>query len=303
MKDERRNYVIVGGFVVAMVVGLVLWLALISGRTGSVDPYWIRYSNVMGLNEGTKVLFEGYPVGVVNQISPLPADEGGGFRIDVSVSESWPIPDDSVAAVKAGGLLAAVVVEIAGGDSKQLLEPGSQIPSSDVGSLMEALSSVADQVKRLADDVKPVMDSLSERVPEIMDEAQQVFSRLGEITDRLDGVVSGQNVDHIGNIFSNLDETTANTAKLSASLQETQVRLDELLVSLDATVGENREDLHRAVADLRSALAQVADYMPSIAQNLESSMRNLNEFTRVVRQNPGVLLRGRSVGDDPEASP
>ncbi|MFP8874291.1 MAG: MlaD family protein [Myxococcota bacterium] len=303
MKDERRNYVIAGGFVVAMVVGLVLWLALISGRTGSVDSYWVRYRNVMGLNDGTKVLFEGYPVGAVDRISPLPASEGGGFRVDVNLTASWPVPDDSVAAVTAGGLLAAVVVNIRGGDSKQLLAPGSEIPGSEKGSLIEAFSSVADQVKGIADDVKPVLDSLSERVPEIMDEAHDLVSQLNALAERLDGIFSDPNVDHIDNIFTNLDETTANTAHLSADLQETQARLDKLLISLDTTIGENREDLRRVAMDLRSSLEQVSDYIPTIVQNLESSMRNLNEFTSVIRQNPGVLIRGRTVGDDPEASP
>jgi phospholipid/cholesterol/gamma-HCH transport system substrate-binding protein len=38
--------------------------------------------------------------------------------------------------------------------------------------------------------------------------------------------------------------------------------------------------------------------MDAISSNLESTSRNLDEFSRQVRENPGVLLRGRDGADD-----
>ena len=49
MRDDRRNYIVVGVFVIAMVVGLVLWIAKISGGAGATDAYYIRYDAVPGL--------------------------------------------------------------------------------------------------------------------------------------------------------------------------------------------------------------------------------------------------------------
>ena len=302
MKDERRNYIIAGFFVMTMVVGLVLWLALLSGGTGATDAYWVRYQNVMGLNAGTKVLFEGFPVGSVDSVAPLPASLGGGFRVDIVVQEDWPIPEDSVAAVTAGGLLAAVVINIRAGESQEMLPPGDEIESSEAGSLLGALASVAEQVKSMSEGIEPILDSLAVRIPTIMDETQELVTSLSATAKRLDAALSAGNVKHVDNIFANLDQTVSNTAKLSADLQETRRQLDAVLVSIDSTVVDNREDLRRSVIDLRSSLEEISRYIPAIAQNLESSMRNLNEFTGVIRENPGVLLRGRRVGDDPGSS-
>jgi phospholipid/cholesterol/gamma-HCH transport system substrate-binding protein len=302
MKDERRNYIIAGFFVMTMVVGLVLWLALLSGGTGATDAYWVRYPNVMGLNAGTKVLFEGFPVGSVDSVAPLPASLGGGFRVDIVVQEDWPIPEDSVAAVTAGGLLAAVVINIRAGESQEMLPPGDEIESSEAGSLLGALASVAEQVKNMSEGIEPILDSLAVRIPTIMDETQELVTSLSATAKRLDAALSAGNVKHVDNIFANLDQTVSNTAKLSADLQETRRQLDTVLASIDSTIVDNREDLRRSVIDLRSSLEQISRYIPTIAQNLESSMRNLNEFTGVIRENPGVLLRGRRVGDDPGSS-
>jgi phospholipid/cholesterol/gamma-HCH transport system substrate-binding protein len=43
----------------------------------------------------------------------------------------------------------------------------------------------------------------------------------------------------------------------------------------------------------------VARHIDAIAADLERSSRNLAEFTRQVRENPGVIVRGRERGDGP----
>ena len=39
MNNNKVNYVIVGGFVLAMLAGLIVSLALLTGRTGATDGY------------------------------------------------------------------------------------------------------------------------------------------------------------------------------------------------------------------------------------------------------------------------
>ena len=195
-----------------------------------------------------------------------------GFRVDIVVQEDWPIPEDSVAAVTAGGLLAAVVINIRAGESQEMLPPGDEIESSEAGSLLGALASVAEQVKSMSEGIEPILDSLAVRIPTIMDETQELVTSLSATAKRLDAALSAGNVKHVDNIFANLDQTVSNTAKLSADLQETRRQLDAVLVSIDSTVVDNREDLRRSVIDLRSSLEEISRYIPAIAQNLESSM-------------------------------
>ena len=101
MGNDQRNYLIVGSFVIAMLAALVIWISLLTGRTGATDRYHVHYANVMGLAEGSEVLFEGYPVGLIDRISAAGGGEDRRFRVDVDVRRGWPIPADSVASITA----------------------------------------------------------------------------------------------------------------------------------------------------------------------------------------------------------
>jgi phospholipid/cholesterol/gamma-HCH transport system substrate-binding protein len=57
-------------------------------------------------------------------------------------------------------------------------------------------------------------------------------------------------------------------------------------------VSENDEEVNQAVSDLRSSLRTVAQHVGTIVYNLESTARNMNEFSREIRENPGLILRG-----------
>ena len=54
MREDTRNFVVVGTFVITMLVALITWIALLSGRTGATDDYHIVYDNVMGLKTGVQ---------------------------------------------------------------------------------------------------------------------------------------------------------------------------------------------------------------------------------------------------------
>ena len=99
MRNERRNYLVVGVFVTLMLAALIVWLAALSGRTGATDRYDILWRSVTGLKEGAEVLFDGYPIGTVRGIEPVNADGSGGFRVDVAVRRGRSM------AKRAGGML------------------------------------------------------------------------------------------------------------------------------------------------------------------------------------------------------
>ncbi len=136
MRDERRNYLLVGTFVIAMGVVLIAWIAVLSGLTGATDRYHVVYDNVMGLARGTEVLFEGYRVGFVDGISRTEVEGRQRFRADIRVRRGWRIPEDSVAVITSGGLLSAVVIGIRSGESPTALAPGSEIEGEDAPSLI-----------------------------------------------------------------------------------------------------------------------------------------------------------------------
>ena len=70
MRDAQKSYIVVGIFVLVMLGALVGWLAVLTGRTGTTEAYYIEYENVMGLTEGAQILYGGYRVGQIEGISP-----------------------------------------------------------------------------------------------------------------------------------------------------------------------------------------------------------------------------------------
>ena len=105
MNTAKINYVAVGIFISVALVGMIVSMALLTGRTGSTDPYYSVYTNVTGVKFGTQVLYEGYPIGQVEDVVPIVQDGAMRFRVNYEVTEGWQIPDDSVARIGASGLL------------------------------------------------------------------------------------------------------------------------------------------------------------------------------------------------------
>ena len=77
-----------------------------------------------------------------------------------------------------------------------------------------------------------------------------------------------------------------------------------LFEQMNTVVSENREGVSNTVRnasdtvrDLQSSVQVVADNIDAIMHYLEGSGRNMQEFTREVRENPGVLFGGRSSED------
>lgn len=315
MKDSRINYVVVGAFMLSMLVALLVVVALLTGRTGAMDSYTTHLTNVTGLKPGTKVTFEGFPVGQIEGIAPLRSGNRTSFRVSLSVKEGWLIPSDSTARVAASGLLAAVAVDIRAGSSELMLKPGSEIPSGPAANIFAVMNDVAGQVSDLNQNaLKPLIATLSARVdslgkvletqaPELMANLLAVTGDLAQKTPRITAdvermtgtlstrVITDSNAERIR-------ETLDNLATMSHGLQDTRRKVDGLVGSLDRVVGGSREPVEQSLKDLRHTLQTVARNIDSVAYNLDGTTRNLNEFSRQLRDNPGLLIGGRGRGED-----
>ncbi len=96
MRSSKLNYLVVGLFVLAMIGALITTIAMLTGRTGAVDNYYAYYANVTGIKFGTQVVYEGFPIGQVEEVTPEEKVGRMLFRVDFSVIQGWRIPKDSV---------------------------------------------------------------------------------------------------------------------------------------------------------------------------------------------------------------
>ena len=322
MKSNRINYVIVGAFMLAMLVGLIVAVAMLTGRTGAADAYHTVYDNVTGIKFGTQVLYEGYPVGQVEEVTPIEEEGRMRFRVDLSVTEGWRIPDDSVAKVAAPGLLSAITVNIEAGTSPTGLEPGSRIKGEPAVNLLAVMSSVANDVGELAGTgIRPLLDNinravnsfgellekdaqeltreltaltldLAQRAPKIADNIEVLVEKMNLSTDQLQAFLNPKNRKKLEAILDNMETAATGFSQLTDELKETRRALDKVLDSVGTVIGDNRLDVEKSVVDLRYVVDSIARHIDTMNQNLEGAARNMYEFSRQIRQNPGLLLGG-----------
>lgn len=322
MRDNRINYIAVGAFVLLMLGSLLAVLVVMTGRTGATDRYFTVYDNVGGIQYGTQVLYEGYPIGQVAQVEPLRDNGGTRFRIALEIQEGWPIPVDSRALLAASGLLSAVTIDIRGGDADVFIPPGEIIPGSAGGSMFQALSDIAGEVQELSrTGIRPLLGTLNEYAqalqetvivdtPEIVADLRAVTETLAVMTPEIannladfsvkldERVLAEDNLESIEQTLDNMEFTTTQFAELATDLQTMSTEVRELLAAFSEIVENNRGDISSAAENLRYTLDTVAQNIDSITYNLEASSRNMLEFSRTIRQNPGLLIRSRPLEDE-----
>lgn len=292
MRDQRVNYVVVGGFVLLVLAGLVVTIALLAGRTGSVESYYTHFGNVIGLNVGTQVLYEGYKVGQIEGIELVEREGERVYRVEMSVRSDLRIAEGSTVYPTAPGFLSAMVLDIRGADAEATLPPGSEIEGVPAADVVAALSDVAGQFSQLTETtIAPMMEKLARSLP-------ATAENLESLSGNAASLIGPDNVERVGSILRNLDATTEEAATLIAELGETRAAVDRVLTRLDGIVASSEEPIDQAVLDFQYSLESVARHIDAVNHNLEGMSRNMNEFSREIRQNPGVLLGGKARPDD-----
>lgn len=310
MKRDNVNYLAVGTFVLIALTILLLTIYKLTGRAGDSDSYHVYYDNITGLTDGSRVTYEGYQIGFVAGVAPEQNGDGTRYRVTLNVKRGWHIPQDSVARIYSAGLLAETVINIEEGERHDArLEPGSEIAGQQGGDMFAALGSVATDIGSLTrDTLRPLLDNLNRqvtglggemetRVPRILDNVESMVAKLDKSAGALAQILNGDNSRRIGNILGDVESTATNFRTLSSNLQETQVQLDAVLSDAHGLVGSNQDDVRASVLSLRQALDSVAREIDGILYELNSASRNMNEFSRELRGNPGLLLKGGPAAD------
>ena len=128
--------------------------------------------------------------------------------------------------------------------------------------------------------------------PRILNELVAFTESLNQSLEPLQQILAQRNVDAVQSSILNMEETTGNLAAISRNLTETMVKVDNLTGNLDALVEDNKANVDQSLKDLQYTLSTVSATVDSIVHNLEGTTRNMNEFSRLIRQNPGLLLDG-----------
>lgn len=333
MRNHFLNYTAVGIFVSAMIVALVVSLSMLAGRTGPTDSYYVVLDDVTDVKYGTIVRFAGYPVGQVEDINPEHNEGKYRFRLRIAVQEGWKFPQDSVARIAASSFLAGKTLEINGGLASATIAPGGEIAGGTAADMFSLMAQVAGEIGDLSKsslkplvakigdiidrvgnttevNLKELMASLNSiahevntKTPAIVGNVETFSNQINAEMAKVDQLLSDKNIGAINNSLGHIERATSNAEEASKDLRSLGGQITAVADEIKALVADNRKSVDKSVADLEYVLRAVAQNIDSITHNLDGTTRNMNEFSRLIRQNPGLLLSGSNPETDKGLSP
>ena len=284
MRREKINYFLVGLFVISSMILLLAMLYKVTGAQAGAVSYYVVFDKLSNIKKGTGVSYGGYQVGRVNEIMPFRQQGKTQYKLHLQIKGDWLIPDDSVAQIVMPGLIADKMIEITEGTSSQMLKPEDTIKSRHTADMMELVNSIATELDRV--------------IPGLSEDLSGLFVKLNSSADQLALMLNDTNRNHINNAFLNADLATENLKTLSIGFNKVNLQLEEVLRRSNKILSVNDDDLRFTVVKLRESIGVISENIQSIMYNMETTTRNMNEFSRQLRDNPGVILSGKQPADE-----
>jgi phospholipid/cholesterol/gamma-HCH transport system substrate-binding protein len=311
--QSKREQAMVGAFVLIAAAVLVATIFALSGAFGgSASTFRAYFPFAGGLEPGSIVRYAGGPK--VGRVEKLQLDPGNPARMEItfSVRTDLPVKTDTRVKIMSLSPLGDNHLELVPGSEKaKLAASGTVLPSDpymDFNSLTAKINDIAPQAQEL-------LKTLNERATEL----KVTVDRMNDLmNDRnranLAGTLSetrGMIADNRPNIKSavqNLNTASQKFTPLIDDLRKTSAQANVALDHIDSLIGENREDLHKAVVELRRSLATVSDLtgkldqtldvnsenIDELLENLRHVSENLKEFTDTIKRRPYTLIRSSS---------
>ena len=284
----KRTRIHVGIFAIATLALGALVLVTFGGFHvfAHKHHYVVDFDDVLGLETGAGVYFNGIEVGSVDAIEVAPGDIAK-VRIELSVKTDTPVHTDTVAFISMAGLTGLKTVDLKGGSMTT--------PALAPGGMLAAGQGTLDKLQRKAEQLADETDALMMRAAQIVDGAQRVMANLERATDpgpiiaittateNATRTLAGASRDVAAMIA---EDRTALHASLDSVASATKSASDLMANQVTALVG-NASDL---VVDLRGVVQGNRTEMQAALLDLRQASRSFKELAREVRDRPSRLL-------------
>ena len=219
-----------------------------------------------GMVIGSKVNFQGVPIGMVQDIR----FQGGKTLVEVTVDpRRADIQDVTLARLDRLLVTGQVTVELEGWGEGRSLVPGEYIQTK-------------------TDPINQLTKTLPELVPQIGSVLERIDSMLNQCNAFLDE-------DNRGHVAAILKSTDATLAALPAAIEQGRSlmsRADAVLTELEATSFAIRTEVTAVGGESRAMIAAVRAPLQSAIANARGSLDELRGFMRQLRLAPDSLLFG-----------
>jgi phospholipid/cholesterol/gamma-HCH transport system substrate-binding protein len=254
-----------------------------------LDSYYIEFQeNISGLGEGSKVTYNGVPVGKVTGLKVTQANRVG-VTIGVDPSKVT-LREGVMAKYSMETLFGPFVIDLfgSGGTDSQPLKPGSEIEVQR-SILSDIEQSVPDTLTRAKHFIEVLTNLLAEvdpkDIPDIINQVKTILAETNrtittvreEIANTSAGI--GEAIKTAREEFQSVSATASATVK---KINTTAEEATKLIQTLQKTIDENRASLRNTLHNLDQAVARVQKDLGKV--DLAATEKSIREAVAEVSQ-------------------
>jgi phospholipid/cholesterol/gamma-HCH transport system substrate-binding protein len=279
--ETRANYVLIGAFTLAAVVGAFLFIMWIAGygSSGGHRTYQVVFKgSVAGLSTGANVSFNGIKIGEVTHLTFSRSDTRQVVA-DIDVNSEAPIDKNTRARLETQGLTGGAVVALLGGVNAgpPLAGQNGQPPIIYAGESMQ-LQDILDSVAALSSRATTVLDDADKIIAENSPTIHSALANVDQFSKALADNSSG-----IDAALKSVGELGKQIGPLAARLQTLSDDSDRLVQSIDpeqvrAIVGNVQAMSAKGVSVIDRADKLLTDNSDSV----QSTLRNADVFSKAL---------------------
>jgi phospholipid/cholesterol/gamma-HCH transport system substrate-binding protein len=286
MDATRAEKTRLGLFLIFTGAVLVISIVFLIGSRLAVktDDYFTRISeSVTGLSAGSTVKQNGVDIG---EITTITTDSGDVQKsvIHFKVARGTAMKTDMTATLGSYGITGLKYLEITGGNyGSPDVPPGGEVRSglSMLGRLALRADSIATKVDRLLTNFIAITGGRNqENLDRLIGSSASLAVSMDSLTREIQDVKPGHRLKRI---LEDAEATAADAREkvrrtdVAGTMEEykrTAIQVAKTAQTLDVTVRNTQEDL------------------TVVLSHLKETMKNMNTFSREIKENPAVLLRG-----------
>jgi phospholipid/cholesterol/gamma-HCH transport system substrate-binding protein len=302
--ETRANYVVIGLFTLAVVVGVfgfIFWFQNLGG-SGERAYYRVLFAgSVSGLRTGGTVLFNGIRVGEVTGLA-LDPQKPEQVVATIAVDKSVAIRPDTQIAMEFQGLTGIASLSLKGGNPNSPALIGTKdnppVLVAPPGATADVTSAARDVLAKLNDFItqnqatfKSAMDNINKFTAALANNSEHIDSTLASI-DKFAGSLS-RNSDKIDQITSGLQNLTGGADGKGGQINEAARSIKTLADHLDQRTAE----ITTSVTRLTSAGTRQLD---TLSGNAQRTLDTINRAVENLDRNPSRLIWGGSGSNLPD---
>lgn len=270
--ETRANFVLIGAFSLAVIVGAFLFVLWFTGaaRISERKAYEVLFTgSVSGISRGSAVLFNGLRVGEVTQIDFV-ADDPRSVKVMIDIAGRVPIKKDTKARLEIQGLAGGAAIALSGGapDAPALTGQNGEPPvivaePSELQNIMENVRSLSAKGEAVLAKLDKLLDDNS---PAINDAVKNVDAFSKALSDNSAGVNSA---------LAGISDLGRKIGPLADRLQSLSERVDRLVAAVDPEavrrVVGNVDAFTGALANNKASIDALLTDAASLAKNLNGT--------------------------------